>query len=297
MRPIQAFLIIASVGCGSDPTVKPPAPSPTPIPTQEIAKPTPEPASACDTLVISLDATGTWIGAPPETRCFASHADGAPDIDWIERELAALHRTIHAAGCQPGIELAAAAPIRYQHMIHAMDTAVKVGFPDVGLSDPESLAMKFSATAQPPARCGAPKLAAGAKKPPSRGTAMDLEEGRVDPDHKPGTIGPNGEITATREQIGLDDRKNMLASAPVIVVTRTEISVAGKASITVAEAAALTGHSIPALATTLGKPKDKYATAILQADESITMKVINLVVNTAKSAGYDNILFAVKNKQ
>jgi hypothetical protein len=35
---------------------------------------------------------------------------------------------------------------------------------------------------------------------------------------------------------------------------------------------------------------------ILQADESTPTKVINLVVETAKSAGYDNVLFAVKNR-
>jgi biopolymer transport protein ExbD len=36
--------------------------------------------------------------------------------------------------------------------------------------------------------------------------------------------------------------------------------------------------------------------AILQADETIDVRVINKIVNTAKAAGFDNLLFAVKNK-
>ena len=36
--------------------------------------------------------------------------------------------------------------------------------------------------------------------------------------------------------------------------------------------------------------------AILQADESTDARLINKIVNTAKAAGFDNLLFAVKNK-
>jgi biopolymer transport protein ExbD len=36
--------------------------------------------------------------------------------------------------------------------------------------------------------------------------------------------------------------------------------------------------------------------AILQADESTDGQLINKIVNTAKAAGFDNLLFAVKNK-
>ena len=36
--------------------------------------------------------------------------------------------------------------------------------------------------------------------------------------------------------------------------------------------------------------------AILQADESTDARLINKIVNTAKMAGFDNLLFAVKNK-
>ena len=36
--------------------------------------------------------------------------------------------------------------------------------------------------------------------------------------------------------------------------------------------------------------------AILQADESTDARLINKIVNTSKAAGFDNLLFAVKNK-
>lgn len=39
-------------------------------------------------------------------------------------------------------ESTAAAPVKYQDVIHAMDLAVKVGFNDVGLSDPQGLAAR-----------------------------------------------------------------------------------------------------------------------------------------------------------
>ena len=41
-------------------------------------------------------------------------------------------------------ESTTAAPVKYQDIIHAMDVAVKVGFIDVGLSDPQGLAARPS---------------------------------------------------------------------------------------------------------------------------------------------------------
>src|SRR4051794_30947040 len=41
-------------------------------------------------------------------------------------------------------ESTTAAPVKYQDIIHAMDLAVKVGFVDVGLSDPQGLAARPS---------------------------------------------------------------------------------------------------------------------------------------------------------
>jgi biopolymer transport protein ExbD len=45
-----------------------------------------------------------------------------------------------------------------------------------------------------------------------------------------------------------------------------------------------------------GDPLCPDGLAIVQGDESIDARVINKVVKTAKDAGFDNLLFAVKNK-
>jgi biopolymer transport protein ExbD len=61
--------------------------------------------------------------------------------DWARVEAAL--REFKTAGDQPQVEVAAAStdshPIAYRHLVTAMDTAVKVGFPRVGVTEPSSL--------------------------------------------------------------------------------------------------------------------------------------------------------------
>ena len=137
-------------------------------------------------------------------------------------------------------------------------------------------------------------------------------------------------------QRGLDlptaESKQTLQQAPVIIVTKSEITYQGQLISTVD--AALRDDSptfkIDALYERLdaaakqikedvgmGKlPKDLIKAcddaknnirpqpghicpdglAILQADEGTDARLINKIVNTAKAAGFDNLLFAVKNK-
>ena len=61
--------------------------------------------------------------------------------DWTQLE-AALHE-LQPAGETPHVEIAAMSssehPISYQSLIAAMDTTVKAGFSDVGVTDPASL--------------------------------------------------------------------------------------------------------------------------------------------------------------
>ena len=45
-----------------------------------------------------------------------------------------------------------------------------------------------------------------------------------------------------------------------------------------------------------GKPVCPDGLAILQADQQTDARLINKIVNTSKAAGFDNLLFAVKNK-
>ena len=137
-------------------------------------------------------------------------------------------------------------------------------------------------------------------------------------------------------QRGLDlpmaESKQALQQAPVIIVTKSEITYQGQLISTVD--AALRDDSptfkIDALyerldasgkaikeAIGMGKLPKELAKAcedqknnirpqpgaicpdglaILQADESTDARLINKIVNTAKAAGFDNLLFAVKNK-
>ena len=137
-------------------------------------------------------------------------------------------------------------------------------------------------------------------------------------------------------QKGLDlpiaDRRDTLQEAPVIIVTKNEITYQGQLVATTESVLSDDSPSfkIDALHerlaasaqkiqqdVALGKlPRDlvkacedakqnlratpgRYCPerlAILQADEASDARLINKIVNTAKLAGFDNLLFAVKNK-
>jgi len=64
---------------------------------------------------------------------------GAFDWTGLEGTL----REFKTTGEMPNVEIAAASsdahPVAYQHLIAAMDTAVKVGYPRVGVTDPDGL--------------------------------------------------------------------------------------------------------------------------------------------------------------
>ena len=137
-------------------------------------------------------------------------------------------------------------------------------------------------------------------------------------------------------QRGLDlpiaDSKQTLQQAPVIIVTKSEITYQGQLVATVdsalrddsptfkidalyerLDAAAKKikedvgmGKLSKDLAKACDDAKNNIrpqpgkicpdGLAILQADESTDARLINKIVNTAKAAGFDNLLFAVKNK-
>jgi len=69
------------------------------------------------------------------------------DQDWDKLETTLKeHKASAFFADRADLEIAAesttAAPVKYQDIIHAMDIAVKVGFIDVGLSDPQGLAAR-----------------------------------------------------------------------------------------------------------------------------------------------------------
>jgi biopolymer transport protein ExbD len=82
-----------------------------------------------------------------------------------------------------------------------------------------------------------------------------------------------------------------LNDAPVLVVTKGELTFEGKRVATVAEVRSGTGVIAP-LAHALAPAKSPQW--ILQADESTDMNVITRAIFTFKRAGYDSVMFAVK---
>jgi biopolymer transport protein ExbD len=143
-----------------------------------------------------------------------------------------------------------------------------------------------------------------------------------------------GEILQAQKGLDLPlaDSKDILQQAPVIIVTKTEITYQGQLIATTESVMRDDSptQTIDALAERLdaaakkikeeisfGKGDKKLlkaceeaknnirpqpgsicpdGLAILQADETTDVRLINKIVNTAKAAGFDNLLFAVKNK-
>jgi len=133
-------------------------------------------------------------------------------------------------------------------------------------------------------------------------------------------------------ELPIADSHDTLQQAPVIIVTKTEITYQGQLVATTEsvlrddsptfkidalferlDAAAKkikedvgTGHLPKDLQRACEDAKQNIrpqpgkicpdGLAILQADESTDARLINKIVNTAKAAGFDNLLFAVKNK-
>jgi biopolymer transport protein ExbD len=85
---------------------------------------------------------------------------------------------------------------------------------------------------------------------------------------------------------------NALVDAPVVIITHDEVMFQGKNVATVSDVAA----GAPVIAALTAVLPKKPSLAILQADQGTDMIVINRVVTTLKHAGFDNVMFAVKNK-
>ena len=88
-------------------------------------------------IAILLDRDSIQISATP-----SGQAARLPANDWDN--LAATLETFKLPDETPRVEIAALStneqPITYQSLVLAMDSAVKAGYPDVGVTDPRSLA-------------------------------------------------------------------------------------------------------------------------------------------------------------
>jgi biopolymer transport protein ExbD len=99
------------------------------------------------TLSVLVQSDKIWIGLSRvnEFQDIPKLPSGEQDWDKFETTIKQ-HKTSAFFNDRADIEIAAEStpqsPVKYQDVIHAMDVAVKVGFVDVGLSDPAGLAAR-----------------------------------------------------------------------------------------------------------------------------------------------------------
>jgi biopolymer transport protein ExbD len=98
------------------------------------------------TLSVLVQSDKIWVGLSRVNE-FQEIPKKADDQDWEKFETTLKeHKASAFFTDRTDIEIAAEsttqAPVKYQDIIHAMDVAVKVGFIDVGLTDPAGLAAR-----------------------------------------------------------------------------------------------------------------------------------------------------------
>src|SRR5262245_10360940 len=99
------------------------------------------------TLSVLVQADKIWVGLSRvnEFQDIAKLPSGEYDWEKFETTIKQ-HKASAFFADRSDLEIAAesttAQPVKYQDVIHAMDVAVKVGFIDVGLSDPNGLAAR-----------------------------------------------------------------------------------------------------------------------------------------------------------
>lgn len=284
------------------------------------AKPAPPPAKdrSCE-LAIVLDPTGVSIGTAAGA-CHAARVDGKPDLAWVESQLRDI-RYVLADACPPeAVIVAETGP--YQELISVMDIALKTGSIDVGVGDASDVKVPMAgATAT---QC---KLPTPPKPVPKAVKHVEVEERPIFPPLSPEEV---RKLTEQKPlELPLPDDKETVQQAPVIIVTKTEITYQGRVLASVEEVAkdpkalaplaAVLRSSAEAIkhglaagefSRELVKACDEAKQGIrptpgttcpegllvLQADQDTDMHVINALLHTAKDTGFDNLLFAVKDK-
>jgi biopolymer transport protein ExbD len=99
-------------------------------------------------LSVLLQSDRIWVGLSRVNE-FQEIAKKGDQQDWERFETTLKeHKSSTFFSDRTDLEIAAesttAAPVKYQDIIHAMDIAVRAGFQDVGLSDPQGLAARPS---------------------------------------------------------------------------------------------------------------------------------------------------------
>lgn len=99
------------------------------------------------TLSVLVQADQIWVGLSRLPDAFQTIPKKGDSQDWEKFEATLKeHKASEYFTTRNDLEIAAesttTSPVEYQDIIHAMDVAVKVGFIDVGLSDPQGLAAR-----------------------------------------------------------------------------------------------------------------------------------------------------------
>lgn len=251
-----------AVPAGSGSAVAPPAPIARDAAVAPIADATVSagPRTACDTVSVQIDAGGVWVGAAPSVRCFGPRKGSAVDGAWLAAELARLRAAIDPKTCPSAVEIAGT-DASFEELLQAMDAATRAGFPEVSVASADALAMTFTGASAATSCTAAPTLG-------------------------PKTV--SAAATAVRSSV----KTRVSPSTPVVVIGASEILVNRQQVATIADASTGEGP-LPAVATAIGTAKSGR-TLILQAAKAVPAKVVNRVVYTARQAGFDEVIFAVK---
>lgn len=316
-----AWVVLFACACGSKDPASQRAPS-APTPARAPAAPERVASSSGNvSCAISMLSTtdGVWLGTNAGA-CRAPRVDGAHDLAWANAELEQLRASY--ADCVTEVELHADGGT-YQDVVSLMDVAVKAGFPDIGLAERSELRFALG-DARAATHCTQPTPpAAATPKTPSPASPTR-------PPLSPDQARARAAKLETQTPLPTANPRVALQSAPVIVVTKTEVTLKGQLVATVDrvptqeppilqplhEQLVKEADAIRVKLATGGYPEDfmqacddtkrglpplpgrmcPEGLAILQADEATNMRVIHTIIRTAKQAGFENLLFAVKNK-
>lgn len=223
---------------------------------------------------VAITARGVWLGIPGGAPCFVPRVRAALAAARVEDELGRI-----ASG--RAVTIAAERGVIYQDVIVVMELASKVGLGEARLGAREDLTVDFDRAAREPrGHCSRP--APTPVQPPS-------------PPRDPGLLPDVAALARLWAGVPLPPPPppRELRKAPVVVVTRTELSLAGRVLGDVAALTAARGH-IAALEEALRQQPDGRPTAIVQADAAVDAALIQRITATAAAAGFDDVLFAVK---
>jgi biopolymer transport protein ExbD len=231
--------------------------------------------TGCPTLVVAVKPDGVWI------RNAKSQAVVPLCVGEIDRAALAA-RLCALTGAWPpdctAVEVAADTGVKYQQVINVMEAAMMVGLTDVGMVEMAALSLPLQLPPDPSDRVAPQCTQEVAGCPVRRAASRPRDPLPVPP-------------------VGVPSAPGTVADAIVIVIPADgSITVNGKKLATARQASA--GERIEPLYKELeaAANPDGSRAVILQVDRDTDARVVNRVIATAKAAGYDNVLFAVRNK-